>query len=128
MRISTQNIACSQRQMYTCIHHSQLYIKSTQPVNKAAEHLINSTPVLEKERKKETKKGKKAVNANLIKSSSGGGGGGEGRERGHYHKQWGGGGGGEGAGARALSQTVGRIELSELQSRKSVSCNYRNRK
>ena len=23
MRISTQNIACSQRQMYTCIHHSE---------------------------------------------------------------------------------------------------------
>ena len=29
---------------------TQLYIMSIQPVNKAAEHLINSTPVLEKER------------------------------------------------------------------------------
>ena len=33
----------------------KLYIVSIQPVNKAAEHLINSTPVLEKERKKEKK-------------------------------------------------------------------------
>ena len=50
---------------------------SIQPVNTAAEHLINSTPVLEK------KKGKKAVIAYLIKNSKGGGGGGGG----HYHKQ-----------------------------------------
>ena len=45
----------------------QLYIMSIQPVNKAAEHLINSTPVLEKK--------KKAVNVYLIKNSKGGGGG-----------------------------------------------------
>ena len=43
---------------------------SIQPVNKAAEHLICSTPVLER---------KKAVNA-LLKGEVGGGGG-------HYHKQ-----------------------------------------
>ena len=41
---------------------------SIQPVNKAAEHLINSTPVL----------GKKAVNAYLIKNSKGEG---EGRKK-----------------------------------------------
>ena len=52
---------------------------SIQPVNKAVEHLINSTPVLE--RKKAIKnKLKKAVNAYLIKNSKGEGGG-------HYHKQ-----------------------------------------
>ena len=44
---------------------TQLYIMSIQPVNKAAEHLINSTPVLEKEKKKE----KKTVNPYLIKNS-----------------------------------------------------------
>ena len=59
---------------------TQLYIMSIQPVNKAAEHLINSTPVLEKKQKK--KKRKKAVNPYLIKNSKGGRGGG------HYHKQW----------------------------------------
>ena len=48
---------------------------SIQPVNKAAEHLINSTPVLG--RKKATTKKKEAVNAYLIKNSKGG----------YYHKQ-----------------------------------------
>ena len=47
---------------------------SIQPVTKAVEHLINSTPVLERRRKRE-----KAVNAYLIKNSKGEGGG-------HYHK------------------------------------------
>ena len=46
-----------------CTHAyiTQLYIMSIQPVNKAAEHLINSTPVLEKEKekKKEKKRRKK---------------------------------------------------------------------
>ena len=42
-----------------------------QPVYKAAQHLINSTPVLEKEKEK-----KKAVSAYFIKNSKGGGGGG----------------------------------------------------
>ena len=58
---------------------------SIQPVNKAAEHLINSTPVLERKKKEEEEK-KKAVNAYIIKNSKGvgwGGGGGGG----HYHKQ-----------------------------------------
>ena len=41
---------------------------SIQPVNKAAEHLITSTPVLEKEKKKK-KKERKAVNPYLMKSS-----------------------------------------------------------
>ena len=49
---------------------------SIQPVNKAVEHLINSTPVLEKEKEK-----KKAVTAYFIKNSKGGWG------WGHYHKQ-----------------------------------------
>ena len=43
---------------------------SIQPVNKAAEHLINSTPVLGRGKKKN-------VNAYLIKNSKGG----------YYHKQ-----------------------------------------
>jgi len=36
-----------------CTHAyiTQLYIMSIQPVNKAAEHLINSTPVMEEEKK-----------------------------------------------------------------------------
>ena len=42
---------------------------SIQPVNKAAEHLINSTSVLENKTKKTP------VNAYLIKNSKGGGGG-----------------------------------------------------
>ena len=71
MRISTQNIACSQRQMYTVIHYTQLYITSIQPANKAAEHLINSIPVL---------RGGEAVKVYLINNSNGGGGE-------HYHKQ-----------------------------------------
>ena len=48
---------------------------SIQPVNKAVEHLINSTPVLEREKKRE----KKAINAylkNKKNSKVGGGGGG----------------------------------------------------
>ena len=68
MRISTQNIACSQRQT------SLLYIMSIQPVNKAAEHLINSTPVLEKE-----KKGKKKKNERERERERGGRGKGQGR-------------------------------------------------
>ena len=87
MRISTQNIVCSQCWMYTCIHHSVIHYKHTTSnlsVNKAAEHLINSTLVLEKKkrkRKKATKKKRKAVNA--YKEWGGGGGGGGG----HCHKQ-----------------------------------------
>ena len=42
---------------------------SIQPVNKAAEHLINSTPVLGG---KEKKNKEEAVNAYLIKNSKGG--------------------------------------------------------
>jgi len=47
---------------------------SIQPANKAAEHLINSTPVLEKRKEEEELKKKKkeeAVNAYLIKNSKG---------------------------------------------------------
>ena len=68
------------------------------PVNKAAEHLINSTPVLggggggvEAE--------KEAVNAYLIKNSGGGGGGGG-----------------------VLSQAVGRIGRSIMS--QSILCSY----
>ena len=53
---------------------------SIQPVNRAAEHLINSTPVLE------NKIIKQSVNAYLIKNT-----------------------GGEGVGGGALSQAVERI-------------------
>ena len=53
---------------------------SIQPVNKAAEHLINSTPILERKKRRK----KKAANAYLIKNSKGGGG------------RWGGGGWGGG--------------------------------
>ena len=60
--------------MYTCI---SVYIVSIQPVNKAVEHLINSTPVLEREKRER----KKAINAYLKnkKNSKGGGG--------HHHKE-----------------------------------------
>ena len=61
------------------MHTSLLYIMSIQPVNKAAKHLINSTPVMEK---------KEVVNAYLIKNSK-------------VWDWWGGGG--------VLSQAVGRI-------------------
>ena len=78
---------------------------SIQPVNKAAEHLINSTPVLERKKRRRQKqnkhKNKKAVNAYLIKNSKGGGGGG---------------------GGGALSQVVGRIGQSIMS--RSVLCNY----
>ena len=70
---------------------------SIQPANKAAEHLINSTPVLEKKREREKKREKKAVHAYLIKNSKGGG-------------------------ARALSQAVGRIGRSIMS--QSILCNY----
>ena len=36
------------------MHTSLLYIMSIQPVNKAVEHLINSAPVLEKRKKKQS--------------------------------------------------------------------------
>ena len=53
---------------------------SIQLVNKAAEHLINSTPVLGRKKKK---KKEEAVNAYLIKNSKG-----EGRrKKNHSHKQ-----------------------------------------
>ena len=62
---------------------------SIQPVNKAVEHLINSTPVLGKEEEK-----KKAVNACLIKNIKGGGGGERKRERERERERERGGGGG----------------------------------
>ena len=65
---------------------------SIQPVNKAVEHLMNSTMHIIGERKE----GKKAVNTYLIKNSK--------RERG------GGGGGGRGG----LSQAVGRTGRSSI--------------
>ena len=110
MRISTQNIACSQRQMYTCIHHSVIHYEHTTcnlSVNKAAEHLINSTLVLEKKKRKKEKSNKQNKKSNkntqsvLIKNS------------------WGGGGGGGGG---ALSQTVGRIGWSIMS--QAILCNY----
>ena len=39
----------------THAHITQLYIMSIQPVNKAAEHLINSTLVLERKKEREKK-------------------------------------------------------------------------
>ena len=55
MRISAQNTACSKRQMYTCIHHSVIHYEHTTSKSKAVEHLIHSTPVLEKrERHRQT--------------------------------------------------------------------------
>ena len=75
---------------------------SIQLVNKAAEHLINSTTVLGREKKAR----KKAVSAYLIKNSKGGG--------------VGVGGGGWGGGV--LSQAVGRIGRS-IRSQ-SILCNY----
>ena len=47
---------------------------SIQPVNKAAEHLINSKPVWGR-KKKEKRKKEEAVNDYLIKNSKGWGGG-----------------------------------------------------
>ena len=41
MRISTQNIACAQRQMHTRIHHSVIHYEHTTR-KKAVKHLINS--------------------------------------------------------------------------------------
>ena len=71
---------------------------SIQPTNKAAEHLINSSPVLEKEKEKTKKKRRrrKAVNAYLIKNSKGEGG--------------------------ALSQAVGRTGRSIMS--QFILCNY----
>ena len=38
-----KNIACSQRQVHTCVHHSVIHHKhATWPANQAAEHLISS--------------------------------------------------------------------------------------
>ena len=65
---------------------TQLYIMSIQPVNKAVEHLSNSTPVLGEKAKK-----KIAVNTYLIKNSKGEG------EAEVEEEGWG-----------ALSQAVGR--------------------
>ena len=42
MKMSTQYIACSQRQMHTCIFTIQLYFMSIQPATKAIEHRISS--------------------------------------------------------------------------------------
>ena len=60
---------------------------SIQPVNKAVEHLISSTPVLEREKKRAHTK--KAFSSCLINNSKGEwGGGGEGQGGGgHSHKQ-----------------------------------------
>ena len=70
MKISTQNIACSQCRMHTCFQYiTQLYIMSIQPCE---QHLINSyDQVLDKKTK--------AVSAYFIKNSKGRGG--------HSHKQ-----------------------------------------
>ena len=51
---------------------------SIQRVNKAVEHLINSTPVLGRKKRKEKKKQEEAVNVYLIKNSN--------IQR-YYHKQ-----------------------------------------
>ena len=59
MRFSTQNIACSHRQMYICIHHSVIHCEHTTCNQGSRTYLINSTPVLEKEKKKEKEKRKK---------------------------------------------------------------------
>jgi len=41
--------------MYTCIHHSVIHYEHTTSKSKAVEHLIHSTPVLEKrERHRQT--------------------------------------------------------------------------
>ena len=77
MRISTQNIACSQRQMYTCIHHSVIHYEHTTCNYGSRTYLINSTPVLEEKQEKQRKTKTKAVKAYLIKNSKGEGGGGE---------------------------------------------------
>ena len=77
MRISTHHRA---RCRHTYI--TQLYIMSIQPVNKAVEHLINSTPLLEREKKKKKKKSSQCSSHN--RKGEGGkwvGGGG------HSHKQ-----------------------------------------
>ena len=70
-----------------CTHAyiTQLYITSIQPINKAAEHLINSTPVFGREKKKEKKE---AVNAYLIKNSKGVGGVGGGGTITSSRKDW----------------------------------------
>ena len=75
-----------------CTHAymTQLYIMSIQPVNKAVEHLINSTSVLWRGTKKTTT----AVNAYDIKNSM-------------EKRKWGGGWG-------VLSQAVGRTGRSSM--------------
>ena len=72
---------------------------SIQPVNKAAEHLINSTPVLGEGKKKREKKKRNSDCLSLIKNGKGGGGRGG-----------------------ALSQAVGRIGRSIML--QSNLCNY----
>ena len=94
MRISTKKYSAFTAPD-TCIHHSVIHY-DIQPVNKAAEHLINSTPVLERKKQK-----KRAVNAYLIKNSK------EGRDAG---------------GGGVLSQAVGRIGRSIMS--QSILCNY----
>ena len=68
MRISTQNIACSQRQMYTCIYHSVIhYEHTTCKSGSRTSDQFNTNNGEKKKRKKE------AVSAYLIKNSKGGG-------------------------------------------------------
>ena len=76
MRISTQNIACSQRQMCTCIHHSVLHCEHT--ANRTVEHLINTS--IRKKRKKK-KEEKRALNAYRIRQPERG----NGQTR---HREW----------------------------------------
>ena len=69
---------------------------SIQPVNKAAEHLINSTPILERKKRK-------ALNAFLIKNNKGEGGG-EDRKKKKKKKQ------GEGVGRKDWAELYGCIK------------------
>ena len=61
---------------------------SIQPVNKAAEHLINSTPVLGEETKKREKKKRNSDCLSLIKNGKGAGGGGGGGTITSSRKDW----------------------------------------
>ena len=52
--------------MHTHAYITQLYIMSIQPVNKAVEHIINSTPVLERRRKREREREKEKKEQSML--------------------------------------------------------------
>ena len=65
MRISTRNVACSQRQMHTCIHHSVTHTTCEHTTRKQGSRTSDEVIRLALEKKTD------AVNAYLKKNSKG---------------------------------------------------------